>query len=45
VQTQKKSRECPRPTFLYQVRDDILADSSDVQAMFGNIPVAEKKLQ
>ena len=33
------------PTFLYQVRDDILTDPSDVQAMFDNIPVAEKKLQ
>jgi hypothetical protein len=30
---------------LYQVRGDILTDSSDVQAMFGNLPVAEKKLQ
>jgi uncharacterized protein len=33
------------PTFLYQVRGDILTDPSDVQAMFDNIPVAEKKLQ
>jgi hypothetical protein len=32
-------------TFLYQVRGDILSDPSDVQAMFDNIPVAEKKLQ
>jgi hypothetical protein len=33
------------PTFLYQVRGDILTQPSDVQAMFDNIPVAEKKLQ
>ena len=33
------------PTFLYQVRGDILTHPSDVQAMFDNLPVAEKKLQ
>jgi uncharacterized protein len=33
------------PTFLYQVRGDILTDPSDVQAMYDNIPVADKKLQ
>jgi uncharacterized protein len=33
------------PAFSYQVRGDILTDPSDVQAMFGNIPVAGKKLQ
>jgi len=33
------------PTFLYQVRDDILTDPTDVQTMFDNIPVADKKLQ
>jgi hypothetical protein len=32
------------PTFLYQVRGEFLTDPSDVQAMFNNIPVAEKKL-
>jgi uncharacterized protein len=32
------------PTFLYQVRGDTLTDPSDVQAMFDNIPVADKKL-
>jgi hypothetical protein len=32
------------PTFLYQVRDDVLTTPSDVQAMFDNIPVKEKKL-
>ena len=33
------------PTFLYQVRGDTLTDPSDVQTMFDNIPVADKKLQ
>jgi pimeloyl-ACP methyl ester carboxylesterase len=32
------------PTFLSQVHDDVLTDPSDVQTMFDNIPVAEKKL-
>lgn len=32
------------PTLLYQVRDDVLTDPSDVQTMFDNIPVADKKL-
>lgn len=33
------------PTFLYQVHDDVVTHPSDVQTMFDNIPVAEKKLQ
>ena len=33
------------PTFLYQVHDDSLTDPSDVQTMFDNVPVADKKLQ
>jgi hypothetical protein len=33
------------PTFLYQVHDDVLTQPSDVQSMFDNIPIAEKKLQ
>jgi pimeloyl-ACP methyl ester carboxylesterase len=33
------------PTFLYQVRGDTLTEPSDVQTMFDNIPVADKKLQ
>ena len=33
------------PTFIYQVHDDILTEPEDVQAMYDNIPVAEKKLQ
>jgi uncharacterized protein len=33
------------PTFLYQVHDDLLTRPNDVQTMFDNIPVAEKKLQ
>ncbi|KAL0934820.1 gibberellin biosynthesis-related protein [Colletotrichum truncatum] len=32
------------PTFLYQVHDDPATRPSDVQAMFDNIPVSEKKL-
>jgi hypothetical protein len=32
------------PTFLYQVHDDLLTRPSDVQAMFDNIPIAQKKL-
>jgi hypothetical protein len=33
------------PTFLYQVHDDVLTQPNDVQTMFDNIPVAEKKLE
>lgn len=33
------------PTFLYQVHDDLLTRPNDVQTMFDNIPVADKKLQ
>ena len=33
------------PAFLYQVRRDSVTDPSDVQAMYDNIPVAEKKLE
>ena len=33
------------PTFLYQVRGDTLTDPSDVQTMYDNIPIADKKLQ
>ncbi|MGW2338083.1 alpha/beta hydrolase family protein [Streptomyces sp. NPDC001685] len=32
------------PTFLYQVHDDPMTRPSDVQAMFDNIPIEEKKL-
>jgi hypothetical protein len=32
------------PTFLYQVHDDVLTDPGDVQAMFDNIPLADKPL-
>jgi uncharacterized protein len=32
------------PTFLYQVHDDVLTEPDDVQAMYDNIPVADKKL-
>jgi len=33
------------PTFLYQVRGDTLTDPSDVQTIYDNLPVADKKLQ
>jgi pimeloyl-ACP methyl ester carboxylesterase len=33
------------PTFLYQVHDDVLTEPDDVQTMFDNIPVTDKKLQ
>jgi uncharacterized protein len=33
------------PTFLYQVHDDVLTQPNDVQTMFDNIPVADKKLE
>lgn len=33
------------PTFLYQVRDDILTEPQDVQTMFDNIPLSAKRLQ
>jgi uncharacterized protein len=39
------ARNVQVPTFLYQVRDDVLTHPSDVQTMFDNIPVADKKLQ
>jgi hypothetical protein len=32
------------PTLLYQVRDDLYTRPSDVQTMYDNIPIAEKKL-
>jgi hypothetical protein len=32
------------PTVLYQVHDDLLTKPSDVQAMYDNIPIDEKKL-
>jgi uncharacterized protein len=32
------------PTLLYQVRDDLYTRPTDVQAMYDNIPVPEKKL-
>jgi pimeloyl-ACP methyl ester carboxylesterase len=33
------------PAFLYQVHDDVLTEPGDVQTMFDNIPVSDKKLQ
>jgi len=46
---QRAPREWARnvrvPTFLYQVRHDVLTEPGDVQAMFDNIPVGDKELQ
>jgi hypothetical protein len=42
---QEWARNVRVPAFLYQVRGDTLTDPSDVQAMYDNIPVADKKLQ
>ncbi|MBM6403052.1 alpha/beta hydrolase [Phycicoccus sp. CSK15P-2] len=32
------------PTYLYQVRNDLMTDPSDVQAMYDNIPIEDKEL-
>ncbi|WP_062792115.1 alpha/beta hydrolase family protein, partial [Sphingobium chlorophenolicum] len=32
------------PTFLYQVREDVYTNPGDVQAIFDNIPISDKKL-
>jgi len=42
---QEWAKKISVPTFLYQVRGDTLTDPSDVQTMYNNIPVADKKLQ
>jgi hypothetical protein len=42
---QEWARNVRVPTFLYQVHDDVLTEPDDVQAMFDNIPVPDKKLQ
>jgi pimeloyl-ACP methyl ester carboxylesterase len=42
---QEWARNVRVPTFLYQVHDDVLTEPADVQAMYDNIPVADKKLQ
>jgi uncharacterized protein len=41
---QEWARNVRVPALLYQVHDDALTHPSDVQAMFDNIPVADKKL-
>ncbi|RXG11421.1 alpha-beta hydrolase superfamily lysophospholipase [Leeuwenhoekiella aestuarii] len=33
------------PTFIYQVNDDLLTDPADVQGMYDDIPLKDKKLQ
>ena len=40
----ERARNVRIPTFLYQVRDDVLTEPADVQAMFDNMPIADKKL-
>jgi hypothetical protein len=42
---QEWAKSVRMPTYIYQVHDDILTEPEDVQAMYDNIPVAEKKLQ
>ena len=42
---QEWARNVRIPTFLYQVHDDVLTEPGDVQTMFDNIPVPDKKLQ
>ncbi len=42
---QKWAKNVRVPTFIYQVRGDTLTDPSDVQIMYDNLPVADKKLQ
>ncbi len=41
---QEWARNVRIPTFLYQVHDDVLTEPDDVQTMFDNIPVRDKKL-
>jgi pimeloyl-ACP methyl ester carboxylesterase len=42
---QEWARNVCVPAFLYQVHDDVLTEPGDVQTMFDNIPVTDKKLQ
>jgi len=42
---QEWARNVHIPTFVYQVRRDVVTDPSDVQSMFDNIPALNKKLQ
>jgi uncharacterized protein len=41
---QEWARNVRVPAFLYQVHDDVLTEPADVQTMFDNIPVPDKKL-
>ena len=38
------ARSVRTPTYLYQVRDDLLTEPSDIQSMYDNIPIEEKEL-
>ena len=42
---QEWARRVCVPTFLYQVRADLLTEPRDVQAMYDNIPLADKTIQ
>ena len=42
---QEWARSVKVPTYLYQVRGDVLTEPADVQTIFDNIPVADKQLQ
>jgi len=42
---QEWARNVHIPTFVYQVRGDIVTEPSDIQTIFDNISVPEKKLQ
>jgi hypothetical protein len=42
---QEWAKSVRMPTYIYQVHDDTLTEPEDVQAMYDNIPVAEKQLQ
>jgi esterase/lipase len=39
-----KMKHVRTPTFIYQVRDDVLTTPDDVQTIYDTIPIEEKKL-
>lgn len=38
------ARQCCIPTYVYQVRDDVLTVPADVQTIFDNLPIDDKQL-
>ncbi|MCG0289116.1 alpha/beta hydrolase [Streptomyces sp. PSAA01] len=42
--TQAWAKQCTVPTYVYQVRDDVLTVPEDVQTIFDNIPATDKRL-